>query len=79
MRQGWHDKIAGTLVVYSDDSFTATDTVDFVASDQERKGWIWAALWVVVALFLPLGALTGLVAVGPFVTISLYKLIQNLF
>ena len=79
MRQGWHDKLAGTLVIYSDDDFTEKDKVDFVASDQEKKGWIWSALWVVAALFLPLGALTGLVAVGPFVTISLTKLLRNLF
>jgi len=79
MRQGWHDRIAGTLVIYADDNFTAEDEVDFVASDQEKKGWIWSALWVVAALFLPLGALTGLVAVGPFVTISVTKLLQNLF
>ncbi|MFN2154597.1 MAG: RDD family protein [Anaerolineae bacterium] len=79
MRQGWHDKIAGTLVVYVDDDFGAEDKVGFVASDQESKGWMWAALWVVAVLLLPIGGLAGLVAVGPFVTISVTKLLQNLF
>jgi len=78
-RQGWHDKLAGTLVVYADTEFTATEVVDLVPSDYDRKGWVWAALWAVTALFLPIGALAGLVTVGPFITISLVTLIRNIF
>jgi hypothetical protein len=53
--------------------------VVFVPSDAEKKGWIWAAVWVVSALFMPLGALAGLVAVGPFVTTYLARLFQSIF
>jgi uncharacterized RDD family membrane protein YckC len=31
-RQGWHDKIAGTLVIYVDDRFTAADKRNACAS-----------------------------------------------
>ena len=78
-RQGWHDKIAGTLVVYTDESFSAADKVEFIPSDYEERGWIWAVIWALSALFLPIGALAGLVAVGPFVTIALANLIRNIF
>jgi uncharacterized RDD family membrane protein YckC len=78
-RQGWHDKLAGTLVVYAETEFNAADEVDLIPSDQDRKGWIWGALWIVTALFLPVGLLTGLLTVGPFITISLVDIIRNLF
>ena len=39
----------------------------------------WAVIWALSALFLPIGALAGLVAVGPFITISLANLIRNIF
>lgn len=78
-RQGWHDKLAGTLVVYVETEFTAADKVDLIPSDQDQKGWIWGALWIVMAFFLPLGALSSLFTLGPFITISLITLIQNNF
>ena len=78
-RQGWHDKLADTLVVYAETEFTAAEKVDLIPSDQDRKGWIWGALWAITALFLPVGALAGLLTVGPFITMSLVKLIQNIF
>ena len=78
-RQGWHDKMAGTIVIYEEDRFAAADEVELVPSDVDRKGWIWAVIWALSALFLPIGALAGLVAVGPFITISLANLIRNIF
>ena len=33
-RQGWHDKIASTLVVHKDTQFSTTEPVTFVPSDQ---------------------------------------------
>ena len=78
-RQGWHDKLAGTLVVFVETEFNAADKVVLVPSDYDRKGWIWGALWAVTALFLPVGALAGLLTVGPFITISLVNLIRNNF
>jgi uncharacterized RDD family membrane protein YckC len=78
-RQGWHDKLAGTLVVYAETNFNATDKVDLIPSDYDRKGWVWGALWIISALFLPLGTLSGILTVGPYIIISLVKLIQNTF
>ena len=78
-RQGWHDKLAGTLVAYAETEFNATDEVDLIPSDKDRKGWIWGALWIVTALFLPVGMLAGLLTVRPFITISPVNIIRNLF
>jgi uncharacterized RDD family membrane protein YckC len=78
-RQGWHDKLAGTLVVYAETEFTATDKVILIPSDYDRKGWIWGALWIITALSLPVGALAGLLTVGPYITISVVTLIRNIF
>jgi uncharacterized RDD family membrane protein YckC len=78
-RQGWHDKLAGTLVVYSETEFAATDKVILIPSDYDRKGWIWGALWIITALSLPVGALAGLLTVGPYITISVVTLIRNIF
>lgn len=77
-RQGWHDKLAGTLVVYVETTFNAADNLDLVPSDSDQKGWIWGALWVVTALFLPVGALAGLLTIGPYITMSLVALIRNM-
>jgi len=78
-RQGWHDKLAGTLVVYAETEFNATEEVDIIPSDYDRKGWNWAALWAVTALFLPVGALAGFLTIGPYITISVVTLIRNIF
>jgi uncharacterized RDD family membrane protein YckC len=78
-RQGLHDKLADTLVVYSETEFDETDRVVLVPSDVNSKGWIWGALWVFIALFFPVGALAGLLTVGPFITISIVTLIRNVF
>ena len=64
MRQGWHDKIADTVVIYADSEFSETDTVDFVQSDQGR-GWVWVVIWVIIALTAPAGVLGGLWFMGP--------------
>lgn len=77
-RQGWHDKLAGTLVVYTETDFNAAEKVDLIPSDFDRKGWIWSALWIISALFLPVGALAGILTIGPFITISLITLFRNL-
>ena len=78
-RQGWHDKLAGTLVVFVETEFNAADKVDLISSDYDRKGWIWGVLWAVTALFLPVGALSGLLTIGPFITVSLVNIIRNIF
>ncbi len=66
-RQGWHDKIAGSLVTLSDDSF-AGEEVTFSPSDSGSSKWVWLVVWFVLVLVAP-GALVGgaLWMLGPIV------------
>jgi uncharacterized RDD family membrane protein YckC len=65
-RQGWHDKLAGTYVIPSDQHFSAQDTVTFVPSDRGRA-WIWLVVWAVLALFAPGALVASFWALGPFI------------
>jgi uncharacterized RDD family membrane protein YckC len=66
-RQGLHDKLAGTLVVESDDEelLTAGGAVNFVPSDPGNVRWTWVALWLIFALVAPWGLFGGLWILGP--------------
>jgi uncharacterized RDD family membrane protein YckC len=66
-RQGWHDKIAGTLVTLSDDDF-AGERAEFTPSDSGQSKWAWVVVWFLVALVAPY-ALVGvaLTTLGPLV------------
>lgn len=63
-RQGWHDKIARTLVVGSDDLFTANEQVTFAPTDPGRK-WVWLILYILLALTVPVGSIAGFFVFGP--------------
>jgi hypothetical protein len=66
-RQGWHDKIAGTYVIYVEDEFSGADAVQFVPSDAHQRNWIWLVVWVVMALVVPGALVAGLLVLGPVV------------
>lgn len=66
-RQGWHDKIAGTYVIYVEDNLSDADTVEFGPSDAHRRNWIWLVVWVVIALVVPGALVGGLLVLGPVV------------
>jgi len=51
-RQGWHDKIARTYVIPSDQQFAPGEAVRFIPTDPERS-WIWIAIWGVLAFVAP--------------------------
>jgi uncharacterized RDD family membrane protein YckC len=74
-RQGWHDKIAGTYVIPADEHFSAQDSVRLVPSDP-GKGWIWAAVWAVLAIASPAALLGSMWVLGPFV-VQLAKFITG--
>ncbi|MEA3336250.1 MAG: RDD family protein [Chloroflexota bacterium] len=75
-RQGWHDKIAGTYVVDTDDTFDpATVDVTFEAEEQ-GAGWGWLVLWLLVALIFPAALFSGLWVLGPIVFRMLTGLVQ---
>ncbi len=65
-RQGWHDKLANTLVVNADDRFYSARSVEYVPSDP-GKSWVWIGLWVVIGLVSPIGYLSSLWFLGPFI------------
>jgi hypothetical protein len=72
-RQGWHDKIARTVVVPAHQEFADEHNVRFVPADNSA-GPIWIGAWLVLALLAP-GALTaGIWSLGPFVDMALKSL-----
>jgi uncharacterized RDD family membrane protein YckC len=66
-RQGWHDKLASTYVVFVDDYFDSGQDVDFIPSDPE-KNWLWIVVWVLAALALPVGLIAAVILLGPAIT-----------
>jgi hypothetical protein len=73
-RQGWHDKIAGTYVVYSDEEFSEGDRVRVEPADQ-KPGWAWLVLWVLLALAVPPALVAAVFGLGPYVS----RLLVSLF
>jgi uncharacterized RDD family membrane protein YckC len=73
-RQGWHDKIAGTYVIYVDDKFSNADAVEFIPSDAHQRNWIWLVVWVVIAIVAPAALAGSLWVLGPVVS----RLLVNL-
>jgi len=65
-RQGWHDKMAGTLVVRDVEYGLGTAGAILEPSDPQRN-WIWLVVWIVVALTFPAGLFGGLLVLGPVV------------
>jgi uncharacterized RDD family membrane protein YckC len=76
-RQGWHDKLAKTYVVYSDAHFSDIDAVELVPSDP-KPGWPWVVLWTVFAIGLPLSGVTALLTLGPLVGTMVANFFTNL-
>jgi uncharacterized RDD family membrane protein YckC len=73
-RQGWHDKIAGTYVIYVEDEFSTSDEVKLVPSDLHQRNWIWLVVWVIIAILVPPALLGSLWLLGPVV----HKIIVSL-
>ena len=73
-RQGWHDKIAGTYVINSDDDINFGDAVEFVPADAGR-GWVWLVIWAVVAILTPVGSVAAWFTLGPVVSRMLMGLL----
>lgn len=67
-RQGWHDKIAGTYVVYAEEEFSEGDALKFVPSDPHQRSWILVVLWLVLALVMPAALLGSLWILGPVIS-----------
>jgi uncharacterized RDD family membrane protein YckC len=74
-RQGWHDKLAGTYVIYVDQSFNKDDKVIFKPSDP-GKTWIWVALWIILAIVQPTLLISGLLLLGPIASRTFVRLLD---
>jgi uncharacterized RDD family membrane protein YckC len=72
-RQGWHDKIANTYVINSDDTFPTEGAVNLVPGDQDRR-WLWLIIWIIFVVALPSTLFTSLFALGPTITSMLASL-----
>lgn len=73
LRQGWHDKFAGSYVVHEYD-------VDYMKDGKlvpEDPGiqWVWVILWAVVALLAPAALFASLWMLGPAMSRSLMELL----
>jgi hypothetical protein len=77
MRQGWHDKLAGTYVVNVFDEFTNINDEEVDVSDPKHR-WIWIVLWLLLAISMPLALATTLLTVGPYVSSLLHHFVQGL-
>lgn len=73
-RQGWHDKIAGTYVINSDDDINFGDKVEFVPADA-GIGWGWIVLWAIVAIAGPVGGVAAWLTLGPVISRTLMDLL----
>ena len=76
-RQGWHDKIARSYVVYEDAKFRKGDAVKVVPEDR-RPRWIWIVAWIFLALSMPLALVSTVWMVGPYVGQLVTSFVGNL-
>ena len=76
-RQGWHDKMAGTYVVDADAVFTKADAVTWEPSDP-KPSMFWIVIWILLAIGLPVGAVTSILTMGPFVGKTVTEFFTNL-
>ncbi len=76
-RQGWHDKMAGTYVVHSDDIVSRPGPLKAVPADPNR-GPIWLIAWTLLAIGLPAGLFASLWVLGPFMSRLVVDMIRGL-
>jgi uncharacterized RDD family membrane protein YckC len=75
-RQGWHDKIAKTYVVYFDEEFSDVNAVKLVPADGNPSK-LWVVLWIVLIIAAPLGMAGTLLIVGPYIGSLLLSILQG--
>jgi uncharacterized RDD family membrane protein YckC len=75
-RQGWHDKIAQTYVVYFDEEFSDINAVKLVPADRDPSK-LWIVLWIILVIAVPLGMVGTLLIVGPYIGELLLSIVQG--
>ncbi len=76
-RQGWHDKIAGTLVVRKEVQFSPTENLSFVPSDQGSAAGLIAVIAIALIIILPIVVIAVLLLIGPAVGDVFSNIIEN--
>ena len=71
-RQGWHDKIASSYAIDGDADIYYNERIEYVPADS-KPGWIWLALWFLLAMVAPATLLSSLFILGP----TLGRIIKN--
>lgn len=74
-RQGWHDKIAGTYVIYTDEEFSDIAGVNLEAADSHVPKWVLIVLWIVLVLTVPTVLASTILSLGPYVAQLLVNLV----
>jgi uncharacterized RDD family membrane protein YckC len=74
-RQGLHDKIAGTYVVYVDDKFTDVTEVNLEPADSSIPKWVWIVLWIVLLVTAPVVLASTVLGLGPYVAQLLVNMV----
>jgi uncharacterized RDD family membrane protein YckC len=74
LRQGWHDKFAGSYVVREMDADYLSVGGKLVPEDPGVK-WIWIVAWVLIALIAPAALLSSIWLLGPAVSRSFLNLL----
>jgi uncharacterized RDD family membrane protein YckC len=68
-RQGWHDKIARTIVINSDDDYRVGDTLKLLPNDADRpRRYLWVVLWFVLLVVAPGALFSSLIVLGPVIS-----------
>lgn len=73
-RQGWHDKMAKTYVIFAGSSFSSTDKIRIIPADPDRK-WLWLVVWIIAVLLMPLGLYGSIWILGPALTDLLSRML----
>jgi uncharacterized RDD family membrane protein YckC len=75
-RQGWHDKIAGTYVIYSDEKFSDVAEVNLEPVDHAPK-WVWIVVWVVFLVVAPTVLVSTVLGLGPYIAELIVSLVAG--
>ncbi len=73
-RQGWHDKMAGSVVVNTGDEELLRRGSP-LAPEKPGTQWTWIVLWVITALLAPAALFGSLWLLGPAMSRSLLELL----
>ena len=76
-RRGWHDLLAGTYVISIRDDMPKSGEVEFEVSD-ERSGWVWLILWLILAVGVPGALFSSLWFLGPVINRFIADLLSGI-